>query len=192
MLALPVGILAARYRSPTVRWLETLSFTGHALPGVVVGLSLVFLTLAVLPGAYQSVAALAFAYAILFGPKAIGATRSATAAAPPVFEQTARTLGRGPFRAWAQTTLPMTLPGIAAGALIVLLTAMKELPATLMLRPTGLDTLATELWSRTEVAAYGAAAPYAITLMALAAVPAWLLSRSVALRTAAETETAAP
>ena len=59
---------------------------------------------------------------------------------------------------------------------------MKELPATLMLRPTGLDTLATELWSRTEVAAYGAAAPYAVTLVALAAIPAWLLSRSVTVR----------
>lgn len=182
LLALPVGILAGRYRTAAVRWVETLSFTGHALPGVVVGLSLVFLTLAVLPGAYQSVAVLAFAYAILFGPKAIGATRSATAAVSPVLEQTARTLGRGPFRAWAQTTLPLTLPGIAAGGLIVMLTAMKELPATLMLRPTGLDTLATELWSRSEVAAYGAAAPYALTLVALAAVPAWLLSRSVAVR----------
>lgn len=182
LLALPVGVLAGRYRTPAVRWVETLSFTGHALPGVVVGLSLVFLTLAVLPGAYQSVAVLAFAYAILFGPKAIGATRSATAAVSPVLEQTARTLGRGPLRAWSQTTLPPTLPGIAAGGLIVMLTAMKELPATLMLRPTGLDTLATELWSRTEVAAYGAAAPYAITLVALAAVPAWLLSRSVAVR----------
>ena len=64
---------------------------------------------------------------------------------------------------------------------------MKELPATLMLRPTGLDTLATEMWSRTEVAAYGAAAPYAITLVALAAVPAWLLSRSVAVRADSET-----
>lgn len=182
LLALPVGILAGRYRTPAVRWVETLSFTGHALPGVVVGLSLVFLTLAVLPGLYQSVAVLAFAYAILFGPKAIGATRSATAAVSPVLEQTARTLGRGPLRAWAQTTLPMSLPGIAAGGLIVLLTAMKELPATLMLRPTGLNTLATELWSRTEVAAYGAAAPYALTLVALAAVPAWLLSRSMAIR----------
>ena len=182
LLAVPVGILAARYRTPAVRWVETLSFTGHALPGVVVGLSLVFLTLAVLPGLYQSVAMLAFAYAILFGPKAIGASRTATAAVPPVLEQTARTLGRGPLRAWAQTTLPMTLPGMAAGGLIVLLTAMKELPATLMLRPTGLDTLATELWSRTEVAAYGAAAPYAVTLVVLAAVPAWLLSRSVAAR----------
>lgn len=181
-LALPVGILAARYRSPVVRVIETCSFTGHALPGVVVGLSLVFLTLAVFPGAYQTIAVLAVAYAVLFGPKAIGATRSATAAVPPVLEETARTLGRGPLRAWAETTLRLTLPGIAAGGLTVMLTAMKELPATLMLRPTGLDTLATELWSRTEVAAYGSAAPYAMTLVALAAVPAWLLSRSVAAR----------
>jgi iron(III) transport system permease protein len=63
---------------------------------------------------------------------------------------------------------------------------MKELPATLMLRPTGLDTLATELWSRTEIAAYGSAAPYAIALVALAAIPAWLLSRAM-MRTPADT-----
>ena len=56
-----------------------------------------------------------------------------------------------------------------------------------MLRPTGLDTLATELWSRTEIAAYGAAAPYAIALVALAAVPAWLLSRAMT-RTGAESD----
>lgn len=180
LLALPVGILAGRYRTRTVRAVETVAFTGHALPGVVVGLSLVFLTLAVLPAAYQTVATLAFAYAVLFGPKAIGATRSATASVPPVLEHTARTLGRGPLTAWAHTTLPLTLPGIAAGGLIVLLTAMKELPATLMLRPTGMDTLATELWSRTEVAAYGSAAPYAVALVVLAAVPAWLFSRAVA------------
>lgn len=179
VMALPVGIMAARYRTTTVRVIETASFTGHALPGVVVGLSMVFLTLTVFPTAYQTVAVLAVAYAILFLPKAIGATRSATAAVSPAFEQTARTLGRGPLRAWSETTLRLTLPGIAAGGLIVTLTAMKELPATLMLRPTGLDTLATELWSRTEVAAYGSAAPYAMTLIALAAVPAWLLSRSV-------------
>lgn len=178
-LAVPVGILAGRYRTAAVRMVESLSYAGHALPGVVVGLALVFLTLAVIPAAYLSVGVLALAYAILFLPKAIGATRAATAAVPPVLELTARTLGRGPFSAWRSTTLRMSLPGIAAGALIVLLTAMKELPATLMLRPTGLDTLATELWSRTEVAAYGSAAPYAIALVLLAALPAWLLGRAV-------------
>ena len=189
LLALPVGIMAARYRTRAVRGIETVSYTGHALPGVVVGLSLVFLTLAVLPLAYQTVAVLAFAYAVLFLPKAIGATRSATAAVSPVLEQTARTLGRGPLRAWSQTTLRLTLPGIAAGGLLVLLTAMKELPATLMLRPTGLDTLATELWSRTEVAAYGAAAPYAIALVLLAAIPAWLLGRTMTRATDTDADT---
>lgn len=179
-LALPVGVLAARFHTPTVRVIETLSYTGHALPGVVVGLSMVFLTLSVMPVAYQTVGALAFAYAVLFLPKAIGSIRSATASVPPVLESTARTLGRGPLGAWAATTLRYTLPGIATGALLVALTAMKELPVTLMLRPTGMDTLATELWSRTEIAAYGSAAPYAFALVVLAAVPAWLVGRTLA------------
>ena len=175
-LALPVAVLAARYRSRSVGAIETAAYSGHALPGVVVGLSLVFLTLNVMPAAYQTVVTLAFAYAVLFLPKSIGATRSAVSAVPPILEQAARTLGRTPFAAWRATTLRIAWPGVAAGGLLVLLTAMKELPATLMLRPTGLDTLATELWSRTEVAAYGAAAPYALALIALAAVPAWLMA----------------
>ncbi len=54
---------------------------------------------------------------------------------------------------------------------------MKELPATLLLRPTGMDTLATRLWTETGVAAYAAAAPFAALLVLLAAVPAWLLGR---------------
>jgi iron(III) transport system permease protein len=71
-------------------------------------------------------------------------------------------------------------PGIAAGTLLVVLTAMKELPATLMLRPTGFNTLATELWSRTEIQAFGSAAPYALTMIVLASVPAWLMGRWLA------------
>lgn len=178
-LAAPVALLAARYRTKRVSLVETAAYSGHALPGVVVGLSLVFLTLSVLPAAYQTIATLAFAYAVLFLPKSIGATRTSVAAVPPILEQTARTLGRSPFGAWRATTLRLAWPGAAAGGLLVLLTAMKELPATLMLRPTGLDTLATELWSRTEVAAYGAAAPYALALIGLAAVPAWLMSSAM-------------
>ena len=176
-LALPVAVLAARYRGKRVNSIETAAYASHALPGVVIGLSLVFFTLAVIPVAYQTVLTLAFAYAVLFWPKSIGASRTAIATVPPVLGDVARTLGRRPLNAWWSTTLRIAWPGIAAGGLLVLLTAMKELPATLMLRPTGLDTLATELWSRTEVAAYGAAAPYALALIALAALPAWLLSR---------------
>lgn len=177
LLALPVAALAARYATRGVRWLETSAFLGQALPGVVVGLSLVFLTLALVPSVYQTIITVAVAYAILFTPKAIGSARSAMAAVPPGMEQVARSLGRGPLRAWWDVTGRLAWPGIAAGVLLVLLTAMKELPATLMLRPTGFNTLATELWTRTEVGSFGAAAPYALALVALAAVPAWLLSR---------------
>ena len=53
---------------------------------------------------------------------------------------------------------------------------MKELPATLLLRPTGISTLAVELWNRTAVLEFGSAAPYAAALVLLAAVPAFVLS----------------
>lgn len=179
LLALPVAILGARFPGARTRLVELASFSGHALPGVVVGLSLVFLTLAVLPGLYQTMATLALAYAVLFLPKAIGSARSAITAVPPSLEQVARSQGRSVGSAFASVTGRIAAPGIAAGGLLVMVTAMKELPATLMLRPTGFDTLATELWTRTDVGAYGAAAPYALALVLVAAVPALLLARGV-------------
>lgn len=178
-LALPIGYVAARYSGPSAAALESASYLGHALPGIVVGLSLVFFTLAVIPGLYQSAAVLAFAYGILFLTKAVGSIRAATAAVPPALEEVGRTLGSGAGGVFARVTAPLAWPGVAAGALLVALTAMKELPATLMLRPTGMDTLATELWSRTAIGAYGAAAPYAVVLVLVAAVPAFLLSGAV-------------
>ncbi|MBX6751564.1 MAG: ABC transporter permease subunit, partial [Micromonosporaceae bacterium] len=96
--------------------------------------------------------------------------------APPGLEEAARSLGRGPLAVFRTITVPLTLPGIGAGAALVFLTCMKELPATLLLRPTGADTLATELWTHTSVAAYAAAAPYAALLVLLASIPTWLLA----------------
>jgi iron(III) transport system permease protein len=177
LLALPVGVLAARYRGAAVRVTETGAFISHVLPGVVVGLSLVFFTLAVLPVAYQSVAVVGFAYGVLFLPKALGSVRTSVAAVPPAVEQQSRSLGSGPLATFWRVTVPLTWPGVFAGGVLAMLTAMKELPATLMLRPTGMETLATQIWRNTEVADYGAAAPYAATLLILAAVPAFWLSR---------------
>jgi iron(III) transport system permease protein len=177
LLAIPIGVLAARYRDRLASAIESVAFLGFALPGVTVGLSLVFLGITIAPVLYQTLAMLGFAYAVLFLSTAIGSVRSSVAQVPPVLEDVGRTLGHGPLRTWSRITLPLVAPGIAAGALIVLLTAMKELPATLMLRPTGMDTLATELWTRTSVAQFGEAAPYAVSLVLLAAVPALVLAR---------------
>lgn len=178
LLALPIGILAARRRSRLVAGLETATFLGHGLPGIVLGLSMVYLALSVVPALYQTLGLLVIAYGILFVPKAMGSVRTSIAQVPESLEDAARTLGRSPSRTWVEVTGALSWPGIAAGAMLVALTVMKELPATLMMRPTGVDTLATRLWQLSDIAAYGAAAPYALLLIAAAAVPALVLARN--------------
>ncbi len=177
LLAVPVGVLAARYRGSGVRLLEQAAYAGHALPGIVVALSLVFFAVRFAYPVYQQVPLLVVAYAVLFLPAAVGAVRASVALSPPVLEEVARSLGRRPLRVLRDVTLPVAGPGVAAGAALVFLTCMKELPATLLLRPTGMETLATELWGQTQIGAYAAAAPYAAGLVLLAALPTYLLSR---------------
>ena len=174
--ALPIGLLAARAPGPVSTLLDRLAYLAHALPGLVIGLSLVFFGIHVAYPLYQTVWLLALAYATLFLPLAAGAVGAAAAQAPPVLEEAARSLGRRPAYVLRTVTLPLIAPGIGAGTALVFLTCMKELPATLLLRPTGFDTLATELWTQTSVAAYAAAAPYAALLVVIAAVPTWWLS----------------
>jgi iron(III) transport system permease protein len=176
LLALPIGLLAARAPGPLAGIVERLSYLTHALPGVVVGLSLVFFGVHVVYPLYQTRWLLTLAYAALFLPLAVAAVSAAAAQAPPVLDEVARSLGRSPLRVFASVTAPLVAPGIAAGTALVFLTCMKELPATLLLRPTGMDTLATELWTHTTIAAYAAAAPYAALLVLLSAIPAWFLA----------------
>lgn len=174
-MAIPVGVLAARHPGRLSRGVELAGFAGHALPGITVGLALVFLGIRLLPALYQETPLLVFAYAVLFLPLAIGAVRTGVAAAPVRLEEVSRSLGKGRFETRMRVTFPLAAPGIAAGAALVFLTCAKELPATLMLRPTGTDTLATELWSKTEIGSFGAAAPYAAALIVIAAVPSVVL-----------------
>jgi iron(III) transport system permease protein len=94
----------------------------------------------------------------------------------------ARSLGCRPAAAFARVTLPLMLPGIAAALCLVFLSSVTELTATLILVPTGVQTLATQFWAYQTNTAYGAAAPYAVAILILAAVPnlavaAWFARR---------------
>ncbi len=112
---------------------------------------------------------------MLFLPLAVGAVHTSAAQSPPALEEVARSAGSRPLAVLRRVTLPLAAPGIGAGAVLVFLTCMKELPATLLLQPLGSATLATELWTATGIAAYSAAAPYAAVLVLLSAVPTYLL-----------------
>jgi iron(III) transport system permease protein len=177
VLAVPVGVLTARYRGRATAALENAVYAGHALPGITVGLALVFVGVRLLPGIYQQLPLLLLGYAVLFLPLAVGAVRSAVVVAPPGLEEVARSLGTSRWGALARVTLPLAAPGLVAGTALVFLTIAKELPATLLLRPTEVDTLAVRLWSHTGAGQFAAAAPYAVALVLLAAVPALLLDR---------------
>ncbi|WP_155351483.1 ABC transporter permease [Acrocarpospora pleiomorpha] len=175
-LALPIGLLVARGPGRTARLLDRLTYVSHALPGLVVGLSLVFFGINVAYPIYQTTWLLALGYAALFLPLGVAATAAAAAQSPPVLEQVAASLGRSPLTVLRTVTIPLLAPGLGAGAALVFLACMKELPATLLLRPTGTDTLATSLWRSTSVAAYAAAAPYAGLLVALSTIPPLVLA----------------
>lgn len=175
-LALPVALLAVRHPGPLPRVAEAAAYAGHALPGVVVGLAMVFVGIRAAPSLYQRLPLLVVAYAVLFLSLALGSLTASVAQVPPRLEEVARTLGRGPVRAWLAVTGRLVLPGVGAAATLVFLTVMKELPATLFLRPTGFDTLATRLWDHTGSFQRSRAAPYAIVIVVLAALPAALLA----------------
>ena len=179
--ALPVAVLAARYRTRLAATLERSAYVGHALPGIVIALSLVFFSIRYLSSLYQRLPVLVFAYLVLFLPLAVSAAYASAVQAPPVLEEVARSLGRRPLAAFGTVTFPLLAPGAAAGAALVFLTAMKELPATLLLAPTGFYTLATRVWASAQVGSYGEAALPAAVLVAVAAVPTWALSRRIGL-----------
>lgn len=118
---------------------------------------------------YQSLALLVIAYVIRFVPQAIEGARAGLERADPGLDEAARGLGANRMRVFRTITLPLAAPGVAAGAMLVFLTAMKELPATLILKPTGFETLATRIWEAASTASYSQAAVPALILIAISA-----------------------
>ena len=176
LAALPVALLAVRFRSPVSGILERLTYLGYALPGIVLALALVFFGANYAPALYGTLGVLILAYVIHFLPQAVGATRTALLQVSPSLEEAARGLGRSPASVLASITAPLARSGILAGAALVFLTTMKELPATLLLSPIGFDTLATSIWGATSEAFFARAAAPALILILVSAGPMYLLT----------------
>lgn len=179
VLALPVALLLARGGGRLALLLERATFVGSALPGVVVALALVGVTVRWVPAAYQTAGVLVAAYAILFLPRAIVSLRSGLAAAPPELSEAARSLGQGGPAALVRVVLPLAMPSVLAGYVLVALAISTELTATLILAPTGTNTLALAFWAASDELDYAAAAPYAATMIALSVPLTAVLRRQI-------------
>ncbi|WP_449392181.1 ABC transporter permease [Eoetvoesiella caeni] len=177
LLAVPLVLLAVRYRGRLSLLADRLPYIIHGLPGVVIALAFVFMSIHLVPRLYQSSLLLLCAYAVLFLPLAQSSLRASMELVSPQMEPIARSLGRRPLQAFLSVTLPNIAPGIGAALALMMLEIVRELTATLMLAPTGVITLATEVWSHTSDAEYAAAAPFAALLVIMSIAPVYLFTQ---------------
>jgi iron(III) transport system permease protein len=178
LATLPAAWLIARGHSWFAVLLERVTYLAASLPGVVVALALITVTITFARPLYQTAIVLVLAYVILFIPRAMIATRAAIAAVPPELGEAARALGDGAAAAFWRVQVPLMLRGTLAGSALVFIAVATELTATLLLAPTGTRTLATAFWDASASLDYAAAAPYAAALVLLSAPLTYLLLRS--------------
>ena len=172
--ALPIAYLSTRTDHPVAWLVERASYVGYAVPGVVMGLALVFFGARYGGTLYREglilLPLLVFAYVVRFLPQALGSSRAAFLGVSNTLPEAARTLGHSPREAFRRVTFPLVLPGVLGGAALVFLTTMKELPATLLLRPPEFKTLVTYIWTVQQSGYYGQAAFPAFVLLFVSAL----------------------
>lgn len=173
--AIPIAWLSIRSPGRLQRMLEGCNYVVGSLPGVVVALALVTVTVRAIPLLYQTLVTILVAYALMFLPRAIISLRASIAQAPVELERAAGSLGRSPTKALWATTIRLSAPGAAAGIALVALGIMNELTATQMLAPNGTRTLAMAFWNYSGEIDYASAAPYAAIMVAVSLPLTWLL-----------------
>lgn len=171
LLSVPVIYLYARHRSIVSSIIYKLTYTGYALPGVIIALGLVFLFNNHIPFLYGTVTLVVLAQVIRFMPQVLQAGEAAISLVSPRMEESARSLGQSTWKVLLTITLPSMLPGLLAGGALVFVSALKELPATLMLRPPGFDTLAVRVFYQASEALYIQAAPGALLIIIISLLP---------------------
>jgi len=177
-VALPLGWLIVQVRGRSGALVERMLYVVYAIPGIALALAVVFFTLNVMPLLYQSLIALVIALAVRYLVQPTGALRSPMLQVGPQTLEAARALGQGPAGVIRTIVLPLLRPGILAGAALVFLSALKELPLTLLVAPTGFSTLATEVWDAARDGFFTQAAVPAAMLLLVSLLSVGLLLRA--------------
>ena len=166
---------------------------GYALPGTVVAIGLLAplagldnLVDGAMRGAFGistglllsgTVAALAYAYTVRFLAVSAGGVDAGFAKVPRRLDYSARTLGETVTGVFTRVHLPLIRPALGAAAILVFVDCMKELPATLLLRPLNFETLATHLYAEASRGTYEDGAIAALLIVLVGLLPVILLSR---------------
>jgi iron(III) transport system permease protein len=176
VLALPAAYLHARRGSFLNRIVYYISTLGYSLPGpvIAVGLLLAFSWSAYLQG---SILLLLMAYLIRFMPVSLQAEESSISGISGSMEDAARTLGAGIWKRLRMVILPLIKPGLLTGWVVVFVDCMKELPATMMLRPLAFDTLSVRVWVEASESLWEMAALPALLIVIAGLLPLIIITR---------------
>lgn len=195
VIALFLAYAQRLHKSPALTVGMRIAGVGYAIPGAVLAIG-VMLPFARFDNAVDAVMrdtfgistgllltgtvfAVVFAYVVRFLAVALGAVETGMGRLSPSMEMAARTLGAGPRRTLVNVHLPLIRGGLFAGATIVFVDSMKELPATLILRPFNFDTLATHVFQFASDELFERSSLAALTIVLAGVVPVILLSRAI-------------
>ncbi len=177
VVVLPLAYLTTRYGGRAAGTLHAIVAGSFAVPGLLIALAVVFMALKT-PGLgflYLSLPLLVFAYVVHFGVQALRSAEVGVATVDRRLEEAAQALGAGRWRRFVRIEAPLMAPALAAGGGLVLLSTMKELPATLLAAPVGFETLATRIWNAEEEGFLADMGVASVALVAVSAVLTWLL-----------------
>lgn len=174
VIGTPLAYVATRQPSTLHVFCSQAVYAGYVLPGPVGALALLVLVSHVAPFWYGTILVLVAAYVLHFLPTGLQTMEPALQQVTPNLEEAARSLGYGPAGTLRSVTLPLVRGGFIAAWVLMFLQCMKELPATLLLRPVGYDTLAVRVWLEASEEYYQLAAPSALLIVAVT-IPAILL-----------------
>jgi iron(III) transport system permease protein len=166
--AIPGSVLAVGAVPPLARLDHGIDAVMQAIFGISTGL--------ILSG---TVAALIFAYTVRFMALANGAVESSLVRVTPNMDAAARTLGEGKWGTLTRVHLPLIRGGVLAGAILVFVEVLKELPATILLRPFNFQTLATRAYEYASEERIAEAALPALTIVLAGIIPVIILSRAI-------------
>ncbi|MCL5995525.1 MAG: iron ABC transporter permease [Chloroflexi bacterium] len=175
MLAFAPTHLAVRNPGRLAQTLLGLTKTAYALPGLIVGLGFVMIFNQWLPAIYGTLSMLVLGFAFRLLPQSVATSEAALKSVSPSLEAAARVMGCSGWTAFWRVTLPVATPGLLASWALVFITAMKELPTAILLRPPGFDTLPVRIWAAASESVYTQAAPPAFLLVVLTMAPLILL-----------------
>jgi iron(III) transport system permease protein len=131
--------------------------------------------------------ALGYAYVVRFLAMAVGAAEAGFSRIPRSFDQAARSLGQNVTGTLRHVHLPLSTTSLAAAGLLIFVDCMKELPATLLLRPLNFETLATHLYGEAARGTYEEASVAALAIVLVGILPVIVLARIGSWRSLAPT-----